>query len=60
MKKLKSKNYQRIVFVCRMKLLIVHEKNERGEHEDDNDGSDAEYGCSRPYKRARDGSHCLP
>ncbi len=26
MKKLKSKNYQRIVFVCGMKLTIVHGK----------------------------------
>jgi hypothetical protein len=26
MKKLKSKNYQRIVFVCGMKLMIVHGK----------------------------------
>jgi hypothetical protein len=35
-------------------------ENKRGEHENNDDGSDDEYGCSRPWKRARDGSHCLP
>jgi hypothetical protein len=30
-------------------------ENKSGKHEDDDDG----YGCSRPWKRARDGSHCL-
>ncbi len=35
-------------------------ETKRGKHEDNDDGSDNEYGCSRPWKRARDGSHRLP
>ncbi len=35
-------------------------KEKSGEDEDNDDGSDNEYGCSRPWKRAKDGSHCLP
>ncbi len=35
-------------------------ENKRGKYENYDDGSDDEYGCSRPWKRARDGSHCLP
>ncbi len=35
-------------------------ENKRDKHEDYDNGSDDEYGCSRPWKRARDGSHCLP
>ncbi len=35
-------------------------ENKRGKHENNDDGSDDEYGCSRPWKRARDGSHHLP
>jgi hypothetical protein len=35
-------------------------ENKIDKHEDYDNGSDNEYGCSRPRKRARDGSHCLP
>jgi hypothetical protein len=35
-------------------------ENKKGEHEDNDNGSDDEYGCSRPWKRAMDGSHHLP
>jgi hypothetical protein len=57
MKKLKGKTYQRIFFVCGMKLTIVYGKQKRGE---DDDGSEDENGCGRPWKRARDGSQHPP